>query len=164
MSSVNSLRGGFEGAIVLDAFSGSGALGLEALSRGAASALLCDCDRNALDALQRNTRALGIGPHASPSATVRKIDVLARPPRAIDAPYDLILLDPPYVTPADQVFAMLDVLDSSGSLSDDAIAVYEHSSDVDIVHHAGNAAVSWQHVQTKRYGETAIDYFRKESE
>ena len=58
MSSVNSARGGFEGAVVLDAFAGSGALGLEALSRGAANARFCERDGAAFKVVCANVEAV----------------------------------------------------------------------------------------------------------
>ena len=74
---------------VLDLFAGSGALGIEALSRGAASAVFVERDRGALDALRRNLDAVGA------DAEVRREDVLrflARP----EGTFDLVLCDPPY--------------------------------------------------------------------
>lgn len=83
-------EGGVRGLRVLDAFAGTGALGLEALSRGAAHATFLEQDRAALAALRANVAALGAGA----SAEVRAADVL-RPPRA-EAPAALVFLDPPY--------------------------------------------------------------------
>ena len=60
-SSLYSLRGGFEGAVVLDAFAGSGALGIEALSRGAAQAVFYENDAKAAAVLKRNLASLGLG-------------------------------------------------------------------------------------------------------
>ena len=79
-----------EGARVLDAFAGTGALGLEALSRGAAEAVFMEDHAAALAACRRNIRSLG------EEARCRDLqcDVL-RPPRA-DAPCDLLVMDPPY--------------------------------------------------------------------
>ena len=84
--------GSFEGLRVADLFAGSGAGGLEALSRGAAVCEFVERDRAALVAIRANVAALGAGERA----TVRGGDVLALPPAA-SAP-DLILLDPPYGT------------------------------------------------------------------
>ncbi|MDR0515232.1 MAG: RsmD family RNA methyltransferase, partial [Coriobacteriaceae bacterium] len=61
MSSITSARGGFEGALVLDAFAGSGALGIEALSRGAAWSCFFETDRQALRALKANIEGLSLG-------------------------------------------------------------------------------------------------------
>jgi 16S rRNA (guanine966-N2)-methyltransferase len=87
--------GSFEGLAVADLFAGSGALGIEALSRGAASCLFAEQDRAALDALRANLAALGL------KADVRAASVLALGPAP--APLDLILMDPPYGTGAGMV-------------------------------------------------------------
>ena len=83
-------RAAVEGAAVLDAFAGTGALGLEALSRGATRAVFMERDRPALAVLRANIEALG----AAEAARVLPCDVL-RPPRA-DLPCNLLFLDPPY--------------------------------------------------------------------
>lgn len=90
-----SILGPLDGAQVLDLFAGTGALGLEALSRGAAEVLFVEQDRRALTALRANIAALGLSPE---EASVRPIDArkAAREARARGAAYDLILLDPPY--------------------------------------------------------------------
>ncbi len=91
--------GSFAGLTVADLFAGSGALGLEALSRGAASCLFAESERPALDAIRANITALG----ARERAEVRAGSVMALGPAR--APYDLILLDPPYGTGAAAVAA-----------------------------------------------------------
>jgi 16S rRNA (guanine966-N2)-methyltransferase len=92
---VFSTLGPLDGARVLDLFAGSGALGIEALSRGAASALFVERARPALAVLRANLDALDLGP---PAATVRPGDALAalRDAAAAGDPYDLVFLDPPY--------------------------------------------------------------------
>ncbi|WP_447724944.1 16S rRNA (guanine(966)-N(2))-methyltransferase RsmD [Sphingomonas koreensis] len=87
--------GGFEDLAVADFFAGSGALGLEALSRGAASCLFVEQDRAALDALRANADKLGV------RADIRATSVLALGPAP--KPMDLILMDPPYGTGAGSV-------------------------------------------------------------
>lgn len=87
--------GSFEGLAVADLFAGSGALGFEALSRGAASCLFVEQDRAALDALGANADKLGIRPD------IRATSVLALGPAP--RPMDLILMDPPYGTGAGSV-------------------------------------------------------------
>jgi 16S rRNA (guanine966-N2)-methyltransferase len=79
-----------DGARVLDLYAGSGALAIEALSRGAASADLVDDDSRALAVIRRNLEELGLG-----SATVHRRDALAYL-RATTAAYDLVFVDPPY--------------------------------------------------------------------
>ena len=91
-SMLTSRLGDFEGLSVVDLFAGSGALGLEALSRGAESCLFVEHDKPALDALRANIVKLGA------KADVRAQSVLTLGPAT--KPYDLILLDPPYGTGA----------------------------------------------------------------
>jgi len=89
--------GDFEGLSVADLFAGSGALGLEALSRGAASCLFAEQDDAALKTIRANIEALG----ARARCEVRGGSVMAL--GAARGPYDLILLDPPYGTGATSV-------------------------------------------------------------
>jgi 16S rRNA (guanine(966)-N(2))-methyltransferase RsmD len=87
-----SILGQLEGARVLDLFAGSGALALEALSRGAAEATLVDAAEAAIAAIERNVRALGV------EADVRrmKATVFLERARRDGRQYDLVFLDPPY--------------------------------------------------------------------
>lgn len=87
--------GSFEGLAVGDFFAGSGALGFEALSRGAASCLFVEQDRSAIDAIRANGDRLGIRPD------IRQGSVLSLGPA--NTPLDLILMDPPYHTNAGSV-------------------------------------------------------------
>lgn len=90
--------GSFEGLAVADLFAGSGALGLEALSRGAASCLFVEQDRAAIDALRANVAKLG-----ATGAEVRAASVLALGPAR--APLDIVMMDPPYGSGAGAVAA-----------------------------------------------------------
>jgi 16S rRNA (guanine966-N2)-methyltransferase len=85
---------GLDGARVIDAFAGTGAYGLEALSRGAAHVTFLDVDSTALLAIRRNAAAIG----EARNVTLIKLDVsrLPPPPGAVAAPYTLVFLDPPY--------------------------------------------------------------------
>lgn len=94
---LTSRLGSFEGLRVADLFAGSGALGLEALSRGAAHCLFVEQDRAALDTIRANIASLD----ARARAQVEAGSVMAL--RASAEPYDLLLLDPPYKTGAGEV-------------------------------------------------------------
>jgi 16S rRNA (guanine966-N2)-methyltransferase len=85
-----SILGPLDGERVLDLFAGSGALGIEALSRGAAEAVFVDSDRRAVAAIRRNLDAIGL------EALVQRRDALAYLREASERPYDLVFLDPPY--------------------------------------------------------------------
>jgi 16S rRNA (guanine966-N2)-methyltransferase len=89
------MLGDVEGASVLDLFAGTGALGIEALSRGAGSALFIERDRAALQALRANLSALGL---AAPSAEVHAGEALVvlRAAQRRGETYDLVFVDPPY--------------------------------------------------------------------
>ncbi len=110
-------RGVIEGAHVLDAFAGSGALGLEALSRGAASAVFIEQNQQAVLALRRTIASLGA------TAEVLRANVLAPPPAR--APASLVFLDPPYAKGL--IDLALAGLRGAGFLTPDALVVAETS-------------------------------------
>ena len=95
---VLAVRRDFDGLRVLDLYAGSGALGLEALSRGAVSALFIDNDRRAAEVIGRNVEALGL-----PGATVRRAPVAAVLAAGAPVPMDLVFADPPYEVAALEV-------------------------------------------------------------
>lgn len=111
-----------DGARVLDLYAGSGALGLEALSRGAEHATLVEAARVAADVCRRNVTALGLGDRTA-VAVERAERFTARPAAH---PWDLVLLDPPY--DVDEP-ALADVLAGlPGALTPDAVVVVERST------------------------------------
>lgn len=156
MSTVHSARDGFDGAVVLDAFAGSGALGLEALSRGARSAQFCERSGEALKALNANVGLLGLDARR---ARVRKGDVLKDVPYA-RPPFDLVFLDPPYACDAGEVLGFVSALRTRAAVADDAIVVYEHavgaSGAVDEAAKARDLSIA----QRKKYGDTVVDVLR----
>ncbi len=89
-SMLQSRLGSFEGLHVADLFAGTGALGLEALSRGAAHCTFVDNDRNAVASIQRNIAAFGAGERADIRA--QGVEHAPPPPR----PFDVVFMDPPY--------------------------------------------------------------------
>jgi 16S rRNA (guanine966-N2)-methyltransferase len=131
------------GARVLDAFAGSGALGIEALSRGAAHATFLDTDRMALAAIERNLAAL----NALGTAAPRYADCLV-PPRA-PAPCGIIFLDPPYgmglAAPA------LAALARAGWIADGALGVIEQQHD-----EAFTAPDGFRVLSERRYGKARV--------
>lgn len=96
-SMLTSRVGSFEGLAVADLFAGSGALGLEALSRGAESCLFAEQDRDALDALKKNLISLDVGKRAD----LRAGSVMSLGPAR--RTYDIVLIDAPYGTGAGSV-------------------------------------------------------------
>jgi 16S rRNA (guanine966-N2)-methyltransferase len=120
----------FTGLSVLDLYAGSGALGLEALSRGAASAMFVESDRRAASVLDRNIATLGL-----PGATLRRGQVAAVLAAAGPGPVDLVLADPPYDIDAHEIEALLDALARNGWVRDGSVAVVERAT--------GGPALSW---------------------
>lgn len=123
-SMLTSRLGTFEELAVADLFAGSGALGLEALSRGAASCIFAEQDPAALRALRHNIAAL----HAQQQCDVRAASVLALGPAK--QPLDLILMDPPYQSGAGAV--ALDRLNRLGWIAPSSWISIESSRDEDI--------------------------------
>ena len=97
----NWLRDSLAGSRCLDLFAGTGALGFEALSRGAAEAWLVEQDAKLVDALRATARTLG----ATPQIVRRDVLAFLREPPA--ARFDIVFLDPPYATPLDPLLAVL---------------------------------------------------------
>jgi 16S rRNA (guanine966-N2)-methyltransferase len=115
--------GAVAGARVLDLFAGSGALGLEAVSRGAASAVLVESDRRAVTACRANGRALGFH-----EVTVVADRVERFLPAAVGRGdvFDLVLLDPPYAVPERALAQVLTGV--AGILARDGVVVVERSA------------------------------------
>lgn len=141
---------------VLDAFAGSGALGLEMLSRGAAHATFVEMDRGALACVQANLRTLGVERNR---AAVVKGDVfkLARRAQVAGVPFTLVLLDPPYATEAERVSALVRELQEAGLLANDAVVLYERAREADGLDVEGTL------LSTREHGVTAVDLLRLDS-
>jgi 16S rRNA (guanine966-N2)-methyltransferase len=154
----NTLRSEVElrGARVLDLFAGSGAVGLEAISRGAVAAVFVESDRQAARVLTDNVTTLGFGAAASVDvATVAHYLSAAHPA----APFDFVFADPPYSVPGDVVAAMLNALDDDRFLSDGGVVVIERSSrDPEPLWPAGITMI-----KQRRYGAGSLWYGRRES-
>lgn len=136
---------------MLDAFAGSGALGLEALSRGAGPVTFFERDRGALEALKRNIAELRV----ESAVTVRSGDAFSLAARGADGQFALILLDPPYTLDPAMTRDMLGALAGAGHVAPGALVSWEHAAADAIEWPAG-----FQPVTTKRYGTSAIDMAR----
>lgn len=125
MFSALDARGAIADAVVLDLYAGTGALGLEAISRGAARAVFVELDRRALDAIEINREHTGF----EGEARVVRADVgsfLAASPPA-EAPFDLVFADPPYDVTTEEIEALLAALGDPGWLSPGATVSLERS-------------------------------------
>lgn len=137
-----------DGMAVLDLYAGSGALGLEALSRGAASALFIESDRRAADVLAGNIATLGL-----PGAVVRRGTVAAVLAGGTDAAVDLVLADPPYEVSAADIDSLPGLLVAGGWAGPGTVVVIERA--------AMSPAVAWPEGWNvwpdRRYGDTRLE-------
>jgi 16S rRNA (guanine966-N2)-methyltransferase len=140
----------WRGLRVADVYAGSGALGIEALSRGAAGAAFLEASADALDAIRQNLRLTGLAPLG---------DVVAgdirRTLAVLVGPIDLAVLDPPY---ADE--SSVDVAGSiaaAGWLADDAILVLEHSRRLA----APDKLDTLRRQRDRRYGDTVLTIYAR---
>lgn len=160
MSVVASARGGFDGAVVLDAFAGSGALGLESISRGAAMAHFYERDGAAMRTLADNVRTLGIETLGrSARARLHRDDVLKNPPVHARPAFDLVFFDPPYATDPHTIASLVSTLDQAGSLAPDVLVSYEYAKSDDSAVCDALASLQWEPVSKKQYGDTGLALF-----
>jgi 16S rRNA (guanine966-N2)-methyltransferase len=136
-----------------DLYAGSGAVGLEALSRGASHALLVESDAKAARIVRDNVATLRVGAVARVIAA-KVVQVLSGPPDG--GPYDVVFADPPYALDAAEVDTVQQLLVTNGWLAPDAVVVIERSK---------RSPLSWVdgivEERTRRYGETTLWYGRR---
>jgi len=145
------LAGPFTDERVLDLYAGSGAVGLEALSRGAAHTLLVETDPKAVKAIRENVRNLAL-----PGAEVRQgkaEQIVQAPPTA---PYDIVFLDPPYAVTDHDLREILLTLRTERWLASDAIVTVERSTRGGEFHWPEG----FEPVKSRRYGEGTFWYGR----
>jgi 16S rRNA (guanine966-N2)-methyltransferase len=140
-----------EGAAVLDLYAGSGALGLEALSRGAATVVFVESSPEVLPVLRANLAAVGLPGGRVVAGSVPAV-VAGPAPTAFDA----VLADPPYAAPVSEVLSVLGSLHEGGWLAPGAVVVVERSS--------REEPFPWPTPLTglrdRRYGEAVLRYGR----
>lgn len=144
------MLGGFDGARVLDLYAGSGALGLEAASRGAPTVVLVERDRSAASVARGNAAAVAVPGVRVVAAPVARF--LAGPGR----PFDLVLADPPYASPGAEVEAVLARLVGGGWVARGALIVVERPT--------RDGAFRWPDavaaLRESTYGDTTLWYGR----
>lgn len=149
-ASVVSEFGGLDGLAVMDLYAGSGALGLEAVSRGAARVLLVESDPRAAAVIKANVKTVGL-----PGVTVatdRVERLLARPQD--ERGYDLVLADPPYAVTDEAVRGVLELLRAGRWLAGGALVVVERAT--------RSGPIDWppgfDQGKSRRYGEATFWY------
>lgn len=148
-STLEAQLGSLAGLRFLDLYAGSGAVGLEAMSRGAGVVTLVESDRRTARLVQDNARTLGM--HRAEVVAQPVARLLAGAPRA---PYDVVFADPPYALPGAEVAEVLGLLTAHGWLAAGATLVVERS--------ARSVEPDWPsglvRRRAKEYGETVLWY------
>ena len=139
------------GARVLDLFSGSGALGLESLSRGAREVCFNDCAKASIAILKKNLTALKITPNGE-EAKVTNCDYLVCL-QQVQGKFDIIFIDPPYRFDFGE--KALQKIAERGLLSDNGIAVYERDRPLE------GEVKGLEKYAERKYGKTYLTFFRK---
>jgi len=150
---VTAIRGGLDDAAVLDLYAGSGAVGLEALSRGAADVLLVESDPRAARVIRENIAAVGLA--GARLVTDRVERVLARGAAGAGGPArDFVFADPPYATDDDELAQVLDGLLQPGWLAPGALIAVERGT--------RSGPLSWPpgyvSDRCRRYGDATLWY------
>jgi 16S rRNA (guanine966-N2)-methyltransferase len=148
-ATVHSLLGDLSGLRVADLYAGSGAVGLEALSRGASHVLLVESSPRAAKVIRANVEALGL-PGAEP-VTDRVERVVRNPP---PEPYDLVFADPPYAVSDEAVLDLLGALRDNGWLAPGALVAVERATRGEPV----RWPAGYKESRARRYGEGTLWY------
>lgn len=143
-----SARIDWAGLRVLDLYAGSGALGLEALSRGAASALFVESDPRAAAVISRNIAAIGLA-----GAVLRRGSAASVLSAGADSPVDLVLADPPYGLDAADVDALPVLLFQHGWVVSGSVVMIERPAASPAVHWPDG----WELWGARRYGDTRLE-------
>lgn len=142
---------GLEGRRVMDLFAGSGALGLEAMSRGAAFALFVETDAAARGAIRDNIEALGL--FGTTRIHRRDATDLGAKPAGLGEPFDLVFLDPPYHKGLGE--RALTLLPKGGWITDDALIVFECAAD------ETPATAGFEALDERSYGAAKVLFLRR---
>jgi 16S rRNA (guanine966-N2)-methyltransferase len=141
------------GAAVLDLYAGSGALGIEAMSRGASSVLFVESDRRAAAVITENVASLGVV-----GATVRCADVSSVVAGGTERSFSLVVADPPYEMASADLEALIGALDQHGWTVPDTVAVFERP--------ATGAPLRWPEGwapwRERRYGDTRLEMAQRD--
>ncbi len=141
---------------VLDAFAGSGGMGLELLSRGAPHCTFVERNRRAARIVRGNCERL-LADQESWLVLVGDVMRHAAGMAMGGAPFGIVFLDPPYAMPAEEVSDLVRALHASGQLEEGCVVVYERAADAATLGVEGLAQV-----RTRAHGTTSVDLFRME--
>lgn len=158
MSGLYSLLGDFDDLVVLDAFAGSGQLGIEALSRGAKKAYFCEQSRDASRIVESNIRLCKVDPTRF---RLLKNDTFKLPQLGFLPEFDLVFLDPPYAVDPIFVIDLIKGLDQASMLAPRAVVVYEYARKRAREVEEALDALEWERISARNYGDTAVVVLRR---
>lgn len=139
-------------SVFVDLFSGTGAVGLEALSRGAEKVYLVDRSRESIGIIRNNVNKIGCQPQVNILASDYRIAM-----DRINEPVDIFFADPPYEDGYN--IEILESISDSGILKDDGIVIVEHSKKFDMPSIVRDMEI----FKEKKYGKKALAFYRKGS-
>ena len=142
----NLLQGKIAGSAVLDLFGGSGAITIEALSRGAARAVIADASKDSVTLIKKNFQKVGVGAEAQLLEVT--YDVALK--RLLGQKFDVVYLDPPYKAPF--VLDVLNKICEFSLLNEGGVVVYEHATEIPFVY-SGALTV----FDSRKYGSVTIE-------
>lgn len=142
------------GARVLDLFAGTGAIGIEAISRGAAYVVFVEPSPSSRRLLRQNVERCGMAAQATIAACAA-LDYLAAPPPGSSLPFDLVFADPPYQELDPD--GLLSSLDRSAILKPSSIVILEHATSQPLPTQIGR----WVPRRQYRYGDTSLTRFER---
>lgn len=144
----NIIQNEIEGATVLDLFAGSGAIGLECLSRGAKKAILCDKSKEAVEIIKRNIEKT----HMEECAKIINTDFETCLEKLKNEQFDIIYIDPPYAT--DYIFKSLKKIKEIGISKKESLIIIETDDEQRILKDIGNIEIKI--VDKRKYGRATI--------
>jgi 16S rRNA (guanine966-N2)-methyltransferase len=156
----NVLGPAIEGSRFLDVFAGTGAVGIEALSRGAAEAVFIENHSATATLIRRNLESLGIrgGATVLPMDAVKGLEKLQAKHKSNDAGFDFVYVDPPYAA-AEDYQRVLRFLGSASFLSPAAVVIAEHRKTATLAEQVGTL----RRARILRQGDAALTFYRKDA-
>ena len=140
---------------VLDAFAGSGGVGLELLSRGARHCTFCERDRRTAGLVKRNCESLG-AVRGTWDVVCGDAHRLAERPTLAGSPFDVVFLDPPYALAVVDVAQLVASLARAGKLQEGCLTVYERSADG-----PGLEVEGFEVLRSRKHGGTCVDLLQR---
>ena len=148
----NILQSKLEDAVVLDLFAGSGAIGIEALSRGASKAILCDKSKEAIEIIKKNIEKT----HMNEKAQIFNLDYETCLEKVKNEKFDIIYIDPPYET--DYIYKALQKIKALNITKEESLIIIETDDEQRIEKEIQN--INKEIVDKRKYGRATIIFLK----